>query len=189
MQDAVTKHVILEGIRPIMFDKYGGDNKIVLPPEQKMYFADDGETIVVPCANIYSFLGATNTRSVARAMCGKKWATVAAAATGFINIDPDPVPLKRAGKPIKFGTFRDGKDAKSMAYVKQDVARLPKGIPNPKVRPVLPLPWGLEFDITLFKNPDVDMLLIRQMFEFGGLALGLGTYRGVFGKFVIKEWK
>jgi len=30
---------------------------------------------------------------------------------------------------------------------------------------------------------------LRNMFEQGGIAVGFGTHRGLFGKFMVKEWK
>ena len=95
----------------------------------------------------------------------------------------------RSGKPIVFGKFDHDRDPLSGCYVHYSVARLDKGIPNPKERPVIPLPWALEFTLSIFPNKEIQEEQIRQLFEAGGRALGLGTFRGVFGKFCIDQWK
>jgi hypothetical protein len=66
---------------------------------------------------------------------------------------------------------------------------LDKGIPNPKERPVLPLPWEIEFDLTIYPNKEVKEMEIKNLLSEGGMAIGLGTFRGVFGKFVIDKWQ
>ncbi len=62
-------------------------------------------------------------------------------------------------------------------------------IPSDKERPVLPLPWCLSFELTLYKNPDLNENILRRLFEDGGIQIGLGTFRGVFGKFEVTNWK
>jgi hypothetical protein len=57
------------------------------------------------------------------------------------------------------------------------------------VRPVLPLPWGLTFTLQIFPNTEIKEQEIINLIEEGGRALGLGTYRGVFGKFRIDAWE
>jgi hypothetical protein len=57
-----------------------------------------------------------------------------------------------------------------------------------KERPVLPMPWSLEFDLELWKNPDLTVSILRKLFDVGGICIGFGTYRGVFGKFVVSKW-
>ena len=69
------------------------------------------------------------------------------------------------------------------------MARLDKGIPNPKERPVLPLPWALEFDLTIFPNKEIKEQEIKNLLTEGGQAIGLGTFRGVYGKFAVDKWE
>lgn len=69
------------------------------------------------------------------------------------------------------------------------MARLDKGIPNPKERPVLPLPWSLEFELAILPNQEIKETEIYNLFVEGGLAIGLGTYRGVYGKFFVEKWE
>lgn len=90
---------------------------------------------------------------------------------------------------IRVGKFEDDREPQTGIYLHRSVARLDKGIPNPKERPVLPLPWSIEFTLDIYPNKEIKEQEIRNLVEEGGLAIGLGTFRGVFGKFVIETWE
>ena len=47
----LTRKVTLTGIVDIMFDRYAGDNKTELRPDQKMYLNEKGE-FILPAANV-----------------------------------------------------------------------------------------------------------------------------------------
>jgi len=53
---------------------------------------------------------------------------------------------------------------------------------------VIPLPWSIEFKFTLWPTREIQEQEIINLFEEGGRALGLGTFRGVFGKFIVDRW-
>jgi len=187
MKDIVRK-VKIVGVTPIMFDKYAGDNKTQLLPEQKMYLNSDME-LQIPCANIHSFLCAQNTKSACKMFYDpRKYKQVAAAILGFVMIQPldglsSSIGLLRDGKPIKWEGW-----GKNGITLHKSVARLDKGIPNPKERPLIDTPWEASFRLTLWENSDVSEMEVKNLFIKGGLAIGLGTYRGVFGKFAIQDW-
>ena len=183
--ESITRKVTLMGIRPILFDRYPGDNKTVLMPEQKMYLGDQNE-LIFPALNIQSFLSAENTKSAVKSLYdSRQYKKIAQAVLGFVIIEPFQIPFNDdKGKPIIFKGF--GKNGITCI---EHVARLSKGVPNPKKRPQLDTPWNLEFRLTLYKNDDIDELGVRMLFEKGGLLLGFGTYRGVYGKFVVSNWK
>jgi hypothetical protein len=139
----------------------------------------------LPALNIQSFLCAENTKSAVKSLYdSREYKKVAQAVLGFVVIEPFELLFIRDGKPIIFEGFN-----KNGITVVEHVARLAKGVPNPKERPMLDLPWQLQFNLTIYKNDDIDETGIRLLFEKGGLLLGLGTYRGVFGKFLVEEWK
>ena len=50
-------------------------------------------------------------------------------------------------------------------------------------------PWSLEFTLDIYPNKEIKEQEIRNLIEEGGLAIGLGTFRGVFGKFIIDAWE
>jgi hypothetical protein len=182
IKQITTKQVVLTGLAPIMFDRYSGDNKTVLTPEQKLY--TQGTTLVFPSLNIISSLSAQNTESFTkRVLPPKEYKAVAAAMLSCISIDQIDIPFLKNGKPIEIGKFQGDQDPKSGIQVVRHVARLPKGIPNPKARPVLPLAWELRFGMTIYPSEVLNEQLIEKIFTQGGIQLGLGTYRGVYGKF------
>ena len=58
-REKTCRTVRLRGLTPIMFDRYPGDNDTKLEVWQKLYFLpDDGKTLVLPAANVMSFLSA-----------------------------------------------------------------------------------------------------------------------------------
>lgn len=189
--DVIERKVRLVGLTEIMFDRYAGNNDTRLEPWQKLYFLPgDSKVIGIPALNIMSFLSAHNTNSAPKRLRDKrKYKDIANACLSFIQISPAFIPLMREGSPIRFGRFADDRDAESGCYVHRSVARLDKGIPNPKERPVVPLPWGLDFDLTLWPTREIQEQEIINLFEEGGRALGLGTFRGVFGKFRVEGWE
>lgn len=188
--DLITRRVELAGITEIMFDRYPGDNQTKLEPHQKLYF-EPGDTkhIGLPTLNIISFLSAHNTNSAPKRLRDKrKFKDLANAMLSFVSIRETFVPLVRAGKPITFGKFEHDRDPVSGCYVHYSVARLDKGIPNPKARPVIPLDWSVSFTVDIFPNREIKEQDVLNLVEEGGRAIGLGTFRGVFGKFRIERW-
>jgi hypothetical protein len=188
--DIITRKVELVGLTEIMFDRYPGDNQTKLEPHQKLYFVPgDTKAIGLPALNIMSFLSAHNTNSAPKRLRDKrKFKDLANAMLSFVSIRETFIPLLRDNKPIVFGKFEHDHDALSGAYVHYSVARLDKGIPNPKVRPVVPLDWSLKFTMDIFPNREIKEQDVLNLMEEGGRAIGFGTFRGVFGKFRIERW-
>lgn len=180
--------VTLTGTTDIMFDRYPGDNKTKLPPEQKIYMQKDG-TVYLPSLNVLSFLAARNTESAPKMLLdSKEYKRVADALASCTSISPHQIPFLRNGKPVHFAGLqeqRDGSvvDRASGIYVAYHVARLEKGVPNPKERPVLPMPWTLQFRMIVSPHPQLNEELIEDLFVRGGQFLGLGSFRKVYGKF------
>lgn len=188
--DIVTRRITLTGLTDIMFDRYPGDNDTKLEPHQKFYLEPGVSRVIgLPTLNIMSFLSAHNTNSAPKRLRDKrKYKDLANAMLSFVSIREQWVPLLRGGKPIVLGKFEGDKDPLSGSYITRMVARLDKGIPNPKVRPAVPLDWSIQFTMDIFPNREIKETDILNLIEEGGRAIGLGTFRGVFGKFKIEEW-
>jgi hypothetical protein len=101
---------------------------------------------------------------------------------------PEYIPFLRDGAPISVGVGEEDRDEQSGLYRRFDVARLKDGIPNPIERPCLPLPWSLRVEVSMFPNDEVSEQDTKNLLEKGGITVGLGTYRGRFGKFAVTEW-
>jgi hypothetical protein len=190
-REKVVRQVLLRGLTDIMFDRYPGDNDTKLEPWQKLYLAGEtGRTICLPSANVMSFLSAQNTDSAPkRLLDSRKYKAFAFAAGSFVTLGPRMIPFLRDGQPILFGQFKGDEDATSGVYIDRRVARLEKGIPNPKVRPVLPMPWELAFTLTLLPNKTLQEQQLLNIFTEGLLCLGLGTFRGQYGKAEVVLWE
>lgn len=188
LSKSLQKEVILTGITEIMFDRYAGDTKTQLAPDQKMYLLPD-KTVYLPALNIRSFLTAENTTSAPKMLLdSREYKKVAAALAASISITPNNIPFTRGGKTIKFGEFEEQDngtivDKTSGMQLVRHVARLDKGIPNSKERPMLGLDWSLKFKLAVMPHPELSEELIEDLFTRGGQFLGLGTFRKVFGKF------
>jgi hypothetical protein len=170
--------VTLKGIRPIMFDRFVS-MKTELSPEDKVYQKDGN--LMLPAKNIMSFLSAENTESAPKRIMGKKWRTICKAAMSFVDIGPLDILFDRNGNPISSGDVE-------IVYDKAIVKKGTLSIPSEKQRPLLSLPWALSFKIELFQNADLNEATLRRLFEEGGIMIGLGTYRGVYGKFIVERW-
>lgn len=192
--NVIKRRVGLRGVAPLMFDRYAGDNKTRLEWHQKIYLKTGTNKLVMPALNIISFFTAHNTNSAPKRLRDKReYKGICNAILSFCSVsgtdgDPENIEILRDGSPIEIGDFNDRVDEKSKIYLHRAVARLDKGIPNPKERPVLPLPWGLEFDLTIYPNKEIKEQEIKNLLCEGGMAIGLGTFRGVFGKFVVDQW-
>jgi len=51
------------------------------------------------------------------------------------------------------------------------------------------LPWAIEFELDIMPNKEIKEQEIYNLFVEGGLAIGLGTFRGVYGKFLVEKWE
>jgi len=178
----VERDVVLSGLTPILFDRYPGNNKEQLDVMDKVYLKDG--MMVLPSLNVLSFLSAQNTESAPQRVIGRGYKEVCKAAQSFVSILPMDIPFYRDGKPLKV--------SEANLKVHQTVARVMKGklaVPNPKERPMLDTPWELRLKIILLETPELNDVKLRELFERGGLAIGLGTFRGVFGKFKVEKWE
>lgn len=189
-RELIVRRVHVKGLMDIMFDRYPGDNDTKLEPWQKLYLGGTGRQIMLPSANIMSFLSAQNTDSAPkRILDSRKYKSFALACSSFVTIGPRMIPFLRDGNPINFGKFVNDEDAESGVYIDRRVARLEKGIPNPKVRPVLPLPWELRFELRMFPNKQIQEQQLMNVMQEGLICLGLGTFRGQYGKGEITLWE
>lgn len=182
--------ITLTGITPIMFDKFESiSGPAKRSPEQLLHL--DGNKLVFPSLGIYSFLGARNTTSAAKLLLGKKAGPICDATLSAVTVTPDLIPFTSRGKPVIVGEFRQNNagelvDKTSGMIVTLLVARLPKGIPNPKARPILRPPWELQFSLELYPGTPMTLPILKTLFEDGGRRVGLGTFRPFFGRFEAK---
>ena len=176
----------LVGARDLLFDRYPGDNDTKLKPHEKVYL-NTANHCVVPVVNLYSCLTAENTKSVAKFCYGKKAGNIRIGINSFVTItgDDENSPNRMAA------LIRDG-DGKPITRddpritVETHVARLAKGVPNPKVRPCIHVPWSVTFHFRYLKNEFISREVLIDCLQQAGEIVGLGTFRPMFGKFVVE---
>jgi hypothetical protein len=113
---------------------------------------------------------------------GKSGKTIGLGIASYVNIEPFDIPLFDDKGPIQYTEWNE------QIYVHKSVARLAKGIPNPKQRPTLALPWYLKFTMNYSENKYCTLENLRQAVVMGGI-LGLGTFRPFFGRYDVTEWQ
>jgi hypothetical protein len=181
--EKTTRQVTLTGIRPIMFDRYSGSMKEQLSPLDKVYHSSTNpKNLILPSVNLQSFLSAQNTESAPQRVIGRGWKVIAKAALTFVDIYPLEIEIMRDGKNATI-------DDVVIDHRKAIIKKGQLSIPSDKERPVLTTPWSISFELTLYKNPDLKENILRKLFEDGGIQIGLGTFRGAFGKFEITKWE
>lgn len=180
-QQSQSIHLRLEGLRPLMFDRYAGDNNTQLPAADRMYL-DAQARLTIPSINLFSLLAAENTKSVCRQFFGKSGKTVALGISSYTTIEPFDILLHDDTGPIVFVGWNE------QISVHTAVARLKGGVPNPKTRPMVALPWHIEFDVQYTENRYCTLENLRQAFDWGG-TLGLGTFRPFFGRYELSRWE
>lgn len=181
MNNLTTIQCQLSGLRPMMFDRYAGDNSTQLPAQEKMYL-DSNHRLTIPAINIFSLLCAENGKSVCRQFFGKSGKNIALGIASYVSIEPFDILVYDDTGAITFNGFNE------KISVHKAVARLAKGVPNPKERPLLALPWHLDFTLNYQENKYCTMENLRQAVSMGG-TLGLGTFRPFFGRYEVTRWE
>jgi len=180
--EKIIRNVTLTGIRPIMFDRYSGSMKEQLSPQDKVYRSSENpKNLILPMVNIQSFLSAQNTESAPQRVIGRGWKVIAKAALTFVDITPMEIAIMKDDIPATV-------DDIIIDHRKAIIKKGQLSIPSDKERPVLITPWSISFQLTLFKNPDLNENILRRLFDDGGIQIGLGTFRGAFGKFEVTQW-
>jgi len=177
------------GTRPLMFDQYLG-NESKAAWHEKLYMTADNH-VCIPAINIFGFLCSENAKNAVKMLHGKKAAPIVQSlsvnvdiAEQYIHINgKDNQPL--TDKDIDFKDAGVGQIKKHLA-----VARIKKTastiVPNPKERPVISLPWSLEFNLTFEPDNNCRPAMLEEIFKFGGKRCGIGTFRPFFGTFEVE---
>jgi len=179
----ITIQCQLTGLRPLMFDRYAGDNTTQLPTAEKLYLTPE-RLLTIPAINLYSLLCSENS-SVTKMFFGKQGKMVGLGIKSYTTIEPFEIPILDKQGQIRFEGFNE---QIKMHYA---TARVKKGslfIPQSKERPLVSLPWRIEFTVNYIDNKFCTPENLRQCFEQGG-TLGLGTFRPFFGRYQLTRWE
>jgi hypothetical protein len=120
---------------------------------------------------------------VAKRFYGKQGRDVALGVQSFVNIEATgDDPLNATITDETGASYKKNDDRIKIVF---HVARLNKGIPNPKERPMIPTGWRVQFKFELQENQMLNVATLKKMVEQGGI-LGLGTFRPIFGRYSVK---
>lgn len=195
---AMVAGVLLRGIADVQFDRLvSGDGEV--PIEQKMYINERDE-LYLPASNVLAFFYSSQYQSCVKMFWPslRTQGKVLQQARATIFADPLEIPFTRGGRPIKFGGFKKTKggkmyDDKADIWVDESLPRV-KGAVVPdmnKKRPTLRKPWELAFKLTVceVEGSDIKMSLMQNWLTRGGVMIGIGTHRPVYGRFVVKRFE
>ena len=180
--EILKKSLKLTGVTPIMFDPFYGQEEI--PPEKKFYFAKDDKTLVLPNGNILGFLSSQKVHSCLRLFAkSTEWQIRTNEIAGCVSITPAEIPFRgEDGKPLEFSEWNSGQiwlDTRMVSPNKQ--------VKMMVSRPVLDLPWSLEFELSVFVTEFITMDRMMDWFRRGGFQVGLCAHRPLFGRFKVEE--
>ena len=175
--------VHIEGISDIMFNRFIDHSQNARPPEQSLYLAE-GDAIVLPSENIWAFLFSENPPGCAKSFEGKKGKEYIRVGQAHLAIPLPIIPIMKKGVPMVFKSFNED------IYVSHYAPRTKQGTLSIKQevlpRPVIHLPWELEFPLKLIKNDLIDETKLLNWFSRGGIEIAIGNYRPRYGRFTAK---
>jgi len=204
MNGASAIRVTLSGTKPVMFDRLVDvddktQKRLEAHPEERLYL-DGQKQLYLPADNMLAFFCSQKGPS-----CVNRWGPqgpknkqarqeLAENFLAFVDVQPDEILFLRDGKPIRFNGWNGAKcdpDAKLwQKYAAPRVLKNQQIIPLPKTRPVMNLPWELEFTIIIRPNAaGIDAPMVRGFLEAGGPTGGCGTYRPRYGTFELAEFE
>ena len=176
-----TFDVIANGLSPLMEDRFFGQETGT--PQEKLYLSSkDGKTLIWPNANVMGFFASKSSVSVIRlGMMGEGRDKNAAVLMGSLAIEPTEIPILSNGKPIVFeGTWTD------QLYLDTRMARPSATARVMVTRPVIDVPWSMAFVLRVVETKDVTVENVMTWLENGGLLVGFGAFRPLFGRFLVE---
>jgi len=181
--------VEVSGITDLMFNAYRGNADT--PPQDMLYLKDG--IVGLPSANIQSFLALAGDAAIQFKRIPAKKKDVLVVAPSVIIITPPFIPVLREGEQVKFSSFDDNSalyldTRKTGGSMGGGNMKIP---PQMKVRPVLKMPWTMEFNVRLLDNEiGITGDELKWWFEAGGVYTGFGNGRKIgFGKFEVAKWE
>ena len=198
-----TIDVLIRGIADIQFDRYTGAavEKGAVPDLEKQLYLDEHDGLVMPADNLGSFFYSANYPSCVNMF----WSDIKTRKIGLqcfkAQVFPNPQQiaiLDGDGEQVRITGFKKNKngklaDAEANIYVDESLPRV-KGavVPNPnKRRPTLRRPWQMRFQLMVFEvaGSDITVDRVEDYLRRGGMMIGIGTHRPMFGRFAVEEFE
>jgi len=184
--------ITLSGMADLMEDKFiSREGEQNYPPEQKLYL-DKKNGLVWPAENIFSFFfRTTHPLGCAKKFEKKQAMDFCSIGMGHVSVSPSLIPITRNGKQIIFNGFENDYDEKAHIRVTNMKGIIRKGtqpVPQIAIRPVIELPWDISFGINIVDNGLIDDTKIYNWLIEGGLKIGLGSFKPLFGRFTVTQF-
>ena len=179
--------VKIEGVAPLMFDKFIDRSKEDRPPEQKLYLAEEN-LLVIPGTNLLSFLISEKHPGAIKVSESRGAGDFIRYAKSHIFINAPFYQLTSDGKGV---VYKDFKDKRFGIHMESTVVGSgTRAVKEPaKPRPYLKLPWELEFSMNFLENIKIDETKLHNWWIMGSKIVGLGNGRPMWGRFNIADWK
>jgi hypothetical protein len=176
-------NIKLVGIKPIIFNQFVSIKEE--PPVEKKIPLVDGK-VAISGDRILAFL--IDNKPERPAGCvkaftnSKQYKAVLPKVKAYIGFQP-VISVLCEGKEINFENF----DKTPQVKVRKDKVC---GGPVPMIveRPIIEN-WSMEFIINLIENPEITFEKLQSWFERGGIEVGLGCSRPVYGQFIVEKFE
>lgn len=184
--------VTLSGLAPLMFDRFFDHSGEERQPEEKLYLERGTNKLVMPAKNLEAFLTGERPPGAIKITEKKKANDYLPYVKGHVSFTQSAFPiLDGDDQAIIFKDFTGQfeVDISSPRVIKSGLSiKQP-----PKKRPVLNLPWGIKLVLRLVETPlskgKITSEKLHAWFAIGGLVVGLGTYRPLYGRFQVERWE
>lgn len=176
-------NVSLVGEKPIIFNSTDGnlkDEKI--PPQKRLPLVDN--KVVITADRLLTFLidnDPKNPPGVVKLVAGRQYKALINSAKAYVRFS-DNNPLLCNGKEIVFKSMEKNPE------IEVDKRVLKVGKPQLVERPMIKN-WSVNFKIMLFETPDISFDGLKDWFGIGGIAVGLGASRPIFGQFNVEKFE
>ena len=186
------------GLADLQFDHYIGAEQDPKDLDAKMYL-DEQNGLCIPAENILHMFYGTFYESAIH-ICEKKmeWKGIAWQTKAMVFVEPNMVPVLRDGEQVVHNGWKKTKsgrphDPDAGLWVDNSLPRVKGGVvggDQTKLRPTLKLPWSMNFNIRVIEEDGsvVTTERVRRWLETGGLKVGIGTHRPVYGRFEVTKY-
>ena len=166
-------NVHLKGIKPIIFNEYVSKDDTNIPPMKKIAF--EGSKVVIRPDRIMSFLIDNNTALPAGCVKlfvdMKKYKILLPKVKAYVGLPTENIPIAN----------------KKDIIIREDKVN-GGGVPNMVKRPMINN-WEAKFSINLIENPDITFEKLENWINRGGIEVGFGAWRPLFGQFIVEKFE
>jgi len=186
------------GLADMQMDHYFGAAQDPNNLDDKMYLDESGG-LCMPAENIlHMFYGTFYASAINLVEKKMEWKKAAWEAKALMFIEPNMVPILRDGEQVIHKGWKKTKsgrlhDPEAGIWLDDSLPRVKGGVvagDQGKLRPTLKKPWAMRFNIRVIEEEGspVTVERIEKWLETGGMKIGIGTHRPVYGRFEVVKF-